>query len=138
MNAKAAYRNTPFVNTLTRRDFLGRTLKAGGAIGLAALTQVPPFARRALAEGTIGLNGKKLLFIFLRGANDALNSCIPILDSSYNSTNRPNVFIPPQGGLDLFCFEIERLGLVLLHDAPLDFIHPVLAKHVFARGVGIP
>jgi uncharacterized protein (DUF1501 family) len=100
MNAKAAYRNTPFVNTLTRRDFLGRTLKAGGAIGLAALTQVPPFARRALAEGTIGLNGKKLLFIFLRGANDALNSCIPILDSSYNSTNRPNVFIPPQGGLD--------------------------------------
>jgi uncharacterized protein (DUF1501 family) len=65
---------------------------------LAALTQVPPFARRALAEGSIGLNGKKLLFIFLRGANDGLNSCIPILDPSYNDTNRPNIFIPPGAG----------------------------------------
>jgi uncharacterized protein (DUF1501 family) len=92
--------SSPCINTLTRRDFLARTLKAGGALGLAALTQVPPFARRALAEGSIGLNGKKLLFIFLRGANDSLNSCIPILDSAYNITNRPNLFIPPQGGLD--------------------------------------
>jgi uncharacterized protein (DUF1501 family) len=91
---------SPYINTLTRRDFLSRTLKAGGAIGLAALTQVPPFARRALAEGSIGLNGKKLLFIFLRGANDALNSCIPILDSSYNNINRPAIYIPPQVGLD--------------------------------------
>jgi uncharacterized protein (DUF1501 family) len=88
----------PSINTLTRRDFLARTLRAGGALGLAALTQVPPFARRALAEGSIGLNGKKLLFIFLRGANDALNSCIPILDSSYNNINRPNIFIPPDPG----------------------------------------
>jgi uncharacterized protein (DUF1501 family) len=89
-----------FINRLTRRDFLAHTLKAGGALGLAALTQVPPFARRALAEGTIGLEGKKLLFIFLRGANDALNSCIPILDSAYNNTIRPNIYIPPQAGLD--------------------------------------
>lgn len=100
MNTNSGFRTAPYVNTLTRRDFLGRTLKAGGALGLAALTQVPPFARRALAEGNIGLNGKKLLFIFLRGANDALNSCIPILDSSYNNTNRPNLFIPPEGGLN--------------------------------------
>ena len=90
----------PFINRLTRRDFLSHTLRAGGALGLAALTQVPPFARRALAEGTIGLDGKKLLFIFLRGANDALNSCIPVLDSAYNNTIRPNIYIPPQGGLD--------------------------------------
>ena len=91
-------RPTPYINTLTRRDFLARTLKAGGALGLAALTQVPPFARRALAEGTIGTNGKKLLFIFLRGANDALNSCIPMLDPAYNNTNRPNIYIPPDAG----------------------------------------
>ncbi len=85
----------PCINTITRRDFLARTLRGGAALGLAALTQVPPFARRALAENNLGRNGKKLLFIFLRGANDALNSCIPILDPSYNNTNRPNLFIPP-------------------------------------------
>ena len=90
----------PFINRLSRRDFLSQTLRAGGALGLAALTQVPPFARRALAEGNIGLNGKKLLFIFLRGANDALNSCIPILDPAYNSGIRPNIYIPPDGGLN--------------------------------------
>ena len=92
--------SAPAINTITRRDFLSRTLRGSAALGLTALTQVPPFARRALAEGNIGTNGKKLLFIFLRGANDALNSCIPILDSSYNSANRPNILIPAQGGLD--------------------------------------
>lgn len=90
----------PSINTLSRRAFLRRTLKAGGALGLAALTQVPPFARRALAEGNIGLNGKKLLFIFLRGANDALNSCIPIEDSAYGPSTRPNIFIPKDAGVN--------------------------------------
>jgi uncharacterized protein (DUF1501 family) len=88
----------PYLNRLTRRDFLTHGLRAGGALGLASLLQVPPFARRALAEAAIGANGRKLLFIFLRGANDALNSCIPLLDPSYNVTNRPNVFIPPDAG----------------------------------------
>ena len=92
--------SAPAINTITRRDFLSRTLRGSAALGLTALTQVPPFARRALAEGNIGTNGKKLLFIFLRGANDALNSCLPILDSSYSSANRPNILIPAQGGLD--------------------------------------
>lgn len=89
-------RSIPFINTLTRRDFLSRALKTGGAMGLAALTQVPPFARRALAEGSIGLNGKKLLFIFLRGANDALNSCLPVKDSGFNQSIRPNIWIPQE------------------------------------------
>src|SRR5258705_13603266 len=96
-----------FINRFGRRDFLQHTLRAGGALGLAALTQVPPFARRALAEGSIGQNGKKLLFIFLRGANDALNSCIPILDPAYNNTNRPNIYIPPQGSP----FDYSQTGL---------------------------
>jgi uncharacterized protein (DUF1501 family) len=98
MKKNVSTRHTPFINTLTRRDFLSNTLRAGGALGLAALTQVPPFARRALAEGNIGLNGKKLLFIFLRGANDALNSCIPIEDTAYGQGVRPNIFIPKDPG----------------------------------------
>ena len=39
--------------------------------------------KQALAEGSIGLRSmakKKVLFIWLRGANDGLNSVIPILD----------------------------------------------------------
>src|SRR5438552_7562844 len=99
-----ATRNTPptmaYLNLLSRRDFLSRSLRAGAALGLASLTQVPPFARRALAENGIGTNGKKLLFIFLRGANDALNSIIPVGDTAYNNTIRPNIYIPPKSGTD--------------------------------------
>src|SRR5438045_2770566 len=89
-----------YLNLLSRRDFLSRTLRAGGALGLASLTRVPPFARRALAESGIGTNGKKLLFIFLRGANDALNSMIPVGDTGYNNSIRPNIYIPPDSGTD--------------------------------------
>jgi len=53
---------------------------------------VPLFVQRALAEGSIGVNGKKVLFIFLRGANDGINSVIPIQDSAY-ATARPTIGI---------------------------------------------
>ena len=86
----------PFINTISRRDFLARTLRTGAAFGLASLTQVPPFAARALAEGNIGTNGKKLLFIFLRGANDALNSCLPVKDPGFTQTIRPSIWIPQE------------------------------------------
>jgi uncharacterized protein (DUF1501 family) len=86
----------PYINTITRRDFLGRTLRGGAALGLLALIQVPPFARRALAENNLGRNGKKLLFIFLRGANDALNSCIPVKDDGFTQTIRPTIWIPQE------------------------------------------
>ncbi len=86
------------VNIITRRGFLDRSLKISAGIALATLTDIPLVVKRALAEGNIGLNGKKLLFVFLRGANDALNSVIPIEDTAYNSTNRPNILIPKDAG----------------------------------------
>ena len=76
-------------NILTRRAFLDRSVKIGLGVALATLTDIPLIMKRALAEGTIGLNGKKLLFIFLRGANDSLNSVIPIQDSAYNTDIYP-------------------------------------------------
>ena len=82
------------VNIITRREFLGRSAKTGLAVALSTLVDIPFVVKRALAEGNIGLNGKKMLFIFLRGANDALNSVIPVQDSAYNITNRPNILIP--------------------------------------------
>jgi uncharacterized protein (DUF1501 family) len=68
---------------LTRRRFLDRSLKVGLGVALSTLVDIPFVMKRALAEGNIGLNGKKLLFIFLRGANDGLNSVVPVGDPAY-------------------------------------------------------
>ena len=55
------------MNILTRRSFLKASAKTAFGVGLASLMNVPPFLKRALAEGNIGINGKKLIFVFLRG-----------------------------------------------------------------------
>jgi uncharacterized protein (DUF1501 family) len=87
-------------NILTRRDFLSYAAKAGALSALSSLVDIPLVAKRALAaDSTLGLNGKKLLFIFLRGANDSLNSVIPIQDSAY-ATSRPTIGIPKDPGTD--------------------------------------
>jgi uncharacterized protein (DUF1501 family) len=84
-----------FINTISRRSFLERALKTGaGLAGLAALTNVPPFVKRALAEGNIGLQGKKVLFIWLRFGNDSLNTIVPAGDPAYfDATVRPDIGI---------------------------------------------
>ncbi len=89
------------LNILTRRSFLGRTL--GATAALSALTNIPLVLQRALADGSIGLAGangrvKKLLFVFLRGANDGLNNVLPYGDAAYNTTNRPTLRIDPDAG----------------------------------------
>jgi len=76
-------------NIITRRWFMKAGVQATLGLGLASLTNIPPFLKRALAEGNIGLSGKKLLFIFLRGGNDGVNNLIPIMDPSYRGTQDP-------------------------------------------------
>jgi uncharacterized protein (DUF1501 family) len=76
------------LNLLSRRSFLDGGLKASAAVALGTLMDVPFVMKKALAEGSIGLNGKKILFLWLRGANDGLNSIFPIQDSAYG-TSRP-------------------------------------------------
>src|SRR5687768_15631829 len=80
-------------NILSRRSFLDKSVKTGLAVALSTLVDIPMVMKRALAVGNIGLNGKKLLFIWLRGANDGLNSVIPILDPAY-ATSRPQLRVP--------------------------------------------
>src|SRR5216117_50574 len=92
------------INILTRRAFLDRSFKVGLGVALSTLVDIPLVMKRALADGNIGVPGpdgktKKVLFIFLRGANDALNSVIPIQDSAY-ATSRPNLAIPPDAVSD--------------------------------------
>jgi len=84
-------------NFYTRRAFLDRGLKLGLGVAMSTLVDIPFVMKRALAEGNIGVPGpdgkiKKVLFIFLRGANDALNSVVPIEDSAYASA-RPSTGI---------------------------------------------
>src|SRR5689334_6017810 len=88
------------MNIITRRGFLSKSFQASAAVALATLTDIPFVMKRALAEGTIGMNNKKLLFIFLRGGMDGLNTIVPTGDTSYNDVTRPNIYIPPAAGVD--------------------------------------
>ncbi len=91
------------INLITRRGFLDYSMRAGMAAALSSLVDIPLVARRALAANAtnnLGRNGKKLLFIFLRGANDSLNSLVPIQDSAYNLANRPQILIPKDPSTD--------------------------------------
>jgi len=80
-------------NVINRRSFIKTGIGATMAAGLASMTNIPPFLQRALAEGNIGISGKKLLFIFLRGGNDGVNNIIPIQDPSY-AANRQAIGLP--------------------------------------------
>jgi uncharacterized protein (DUF1501 family) len=77
-------------NIITRRSFLSSVGRGAACAGLASLMNIPPFLKHALAEGNIGINGKKLIFVFLRGGNDGVNNVIPVFDPSYRGTGNAN------------------------------------------------
>ncbi len=93
-------------NIYSRRTFLSRTAKIGMATALSTLVDIPFVMKRALAEGSIGLNGKKVLFIWLRFGNDGLNNIIPIGDVAYTGDGgsiasiRPNIGILRESGVN--------------------------------------
>ena len=87
---------------MNRRDLLRKG-------GLAALGLIlPPFVgpqfltRKLLAGATgTGTGLKKMIFIFQRGGNDALNTVIPRGDADYSQVNRPGLFINDAEAVDL-------------------------------------
>lgn len=85
-------------NVITRRSFMKAGAKTAMAAGLASMVNIPLFLQQALAEGNIGISGKKLLFIFLRGGNDGINTLVPIEDPSY-AANRLAIGIPKDPAL---------------------------------------
>ena len=85
-------------NIITRRSFLKAGARSSIAAGLASMVNIPLFLQQALAEGNIGISGKKLLFIFLRGGNDGINNIVPIQDPSY-LPNRLQIGIPKDPAL---------------------------------------
>ncbi|HXJ61418.1 MAG TPA: DUF1501 domain-containing protein [Verrucomicrobiae bacterium] len=86
-------------NVITRRSFMKASVQASIATGLASMVNIPHFLQRALAEGSIGLSGKKLLFLFFRGGNDGLNNLIPINDPGY-AFYRPTIGLPKDPAVD--------------------------------------
>jgi uncharacterized protein (DUF1501 family) len=87
-------------NIISRRSFLDRSVRLGLGLALSSLVDIPLVMKRALAEGSIGLNGKKLLFVFLRGGVDGLNTLLPIQDPAYGATHRPDIYLPKDPGTD--------------------------------------
>ena len=76
---------------MNRRDLLK------GSLGLGGLLALP-----SLASSTFAAAGdKKLLVVFLRGGNDALNTIIPRGDAEYGPAVRPTLAIPAGASLDL-------------------------------------
>ncbi len=100
-------------NVITRRSFLKAGAQASIAAGLASMVNIPLFLQKALAEGNIGISGKKLLFIFLRGGNDGINNIVPIQDPSYAAV-RPQIGIPkdPASSYDAATGRCDDPGLL--------------------------
>lgn len=81
----------------SRRSFLrgcGLTLAGFGASSLFPSALI----RHAMAAPA---SDRKLLFIFLRGGNDGINTVIPHGDTQYSPTNRPTLHIPSGAAIDL-------------------------------------
>jgi uncharacterized protein (DUF1501 family) len=116
----------------SRRSFLrGAGLTLAG-IGVSSLLP-GPFLRQAMAATSGPFANKKLLFIFLRGGNDGVNTVIPAGDPDYNALNRPSLYIPNGLSLDL------GNGFARLHPA-MAAMMPVFASGDLAvvHRVGVP
>ena len=79
------------MNIFNRRRFLKTTSLAFSALGL---NMVAPTMFQKRMEAAAMANNKKLIFIFLQGGNDGINTILPRGDAMYNTTTRPTLFIP--------------------------------------------
>jgi len=82
---------------LGRRDFLKIGTLAAAGYGLDLLRPAP-WMGRLLADPP---TDAKMVFIFQRGGNDAVNTVIPYGDPEYSLANRPTLFVPREDAFDL-------------------------------------
>ncbi len=82
---------------LGRRDFLRVGALTTLGCGLDLLRPAP-WMGRLLADPP---TDAKMVFIFQRGGNDAVNTVIPYGDPEYSTANRPTLFVPREDAIDL-------------------------------------
>lgn len=113
--------------TMKRREFFKRS--AWFSLVLGGHMFGPGWLRRnALAGPTKG--PKKMIYIFLRGGNDGVNTVIPRGDPDYSTETRPTLYIPEATALD------TGNGFAQMHPA----LEPMLDiyNHVDLNGVEGP
>jgi uncharacterized protein (DUF1501 family) len=120
-------------NVLSRRSFLDRSFKTGLGVALATLTDIPFVMKRALAEGNIGLNGKKVLFIWLRFGNDGLNNVVPIQDPQYAAIRD----LPSAGGIRILpdTIDYSTAGQCDFPISSSNSANANFATHWYGRGI---
>ncbi|MEM7166114.1 MAG: DUF1501 domain-containing protein [Planctomycetota bacterium] len=106
-----------------RRDFLrlGGTGLALGALAPYAPVFQNRFMSQAVHAASVSGTAKRLIFIFLRGGCDALNTVIPHGDTDYNDTadSRPGLYIAPGESIDLNGFAALHPKLAKLSEVQL-------------------
>lgn len=83
---------------MNRRDMLKQSSVLAMGLGLNFFS--PALFKRKLIAGPM-TSPRKMIFIFQRGGNDAVNTIIPRGDSQYSTGNRPSLFIPQGNAIDL-------------------------------------
>ncbi|MGE4603155.1 MAG: DUF1501 domain-containing protein [Planctomycetota bacterium] len=116
---------------LNRRDLL----RTGGLAALGLIMPPltgPNFLARKLLAGPVGAgtSAKKMIFIWQRGGNDAVNTVIPSGDVDYSQVIRPSLFISDTEALDL------GNGFAQLHPA-LDPLMEIY-NHTSLNGIAGP
>ncbi|NCG12567.1 MAG: DUF1501 domain-containing protein [Planctomycetia bacterium] len=114
---------------MNRRDLL----KSGSLAALGLLLPPiygPEFLKRKLLAGSAGTGNKKMIFIFQRGGNDALNTVIPRGDLDYSANSRPTLFINDTQAIDL------GNGFAQLHPAMQPMME--VFNHTSLNGVAGP
>ncbi|MCP3978232.1 MAG: DUF1501 domain-containing protein [bacterium] len=103
----------------SRRKFLKGSGVTLAGFGLTSLFPTPLIASTLSDADALQIgNNRKMLFIFMRGGNDGLNTVIPHGDTAgYNDTNRPNLYIPPGAAIDLNGFASLHPALADMTDA---------------------
>ena len=85
------------MQVFNRRNFLQTSALAFSSIGLNMVT--PSLFQRRLQAAALPKD-RKMIFIFLQGGNDGLNTVIPRGDADYNTVNRPSLYIPEDRAID--------------------------------------
>src|SRR5688572_20828843 len=125
--------NASFIpGALQRRSLLG--LGALSALSLAS--GVPRVWAQAVPAGRQGLDGGRLVVVFLRGAYDGLSAFVPYADGDYYAM-RPNIAIAAPDGTALTALKLDKT--FALHPA-LSPLLPLWQQGVlgFVPTAGLP